>query len=236
MPTPLPEATALFVSQAPLQRGAIAERVRTAAAGLPDGARVLDAGAGDAPYRELFAHCDYLTQDWPSSPHAGGRGADVVADLRDLPLADGEFDFVVCTEVLEHLAEPAEALRELRRVLRPGGGLLITVPFVIELHEEPYDFFRYTPHALRHLLTDAGFEDVAVEPLTGWASTLAHVLRHAAPAMRPTDRPPRRRTRVAGFLLRGIGAGLERVAAVLDDQFDQRRAFPIGWACTAVAA
>ena len=236
MPSPLPEATAQFVSQAPLQRGAIAERVRAAAARLPDGARVLDAGAGEAPYRELFAHCEYLTQDWPSSPHAGGRGADVVADLHDLPLADGEFDFVVCTEVLEHLAEPAQALRELRRVLRRGGGLLITVPFVIELHEEPYDFFRYTPHALRHLLTETGFEEIAVEPLTGWASTLSHVLRHAAPAMRPPDGPPRRRTRVAGFLLRGVGAALERVAAPLDAQFDQRRAFPIGWACTAVAA
>ena len=233
MGSSLPEATERFVSGAPLHRGAIVQRVSTAAAELAPGSRVLDAGAGDAPYRDLFAHCDYLTQDWPSSPHEGGRAADVVADLHNLPLAECSFDFVLCTEVLEHLANPERALRELRRVLRPGGRILITVPFVIELHEEPYDFFRYTPYALRHLLTEARFEGIDVDPLTGWASTLSHVLRHAAPAMRPTDGPPLRRTRVAGFLLRGVARGLERLAPRLDEHLDQRRALPVGWACTA---
>ena len=236
MRPPLPDATERFVSDAPLHRGAIVDRVYGAAARLDPGSRVLDAGAGDAPYRPLFAHCEYRTQDWPSSVHDGARSADVVADLRDLPLDDASFDFVLCTEVLEHVSDPLRALQEIRRVLRPGGSVLITVPFVIELHEEPHDFFRYTPHALRHLLVEAGFDQIVVEPLTGWAGTLSHVLRHAAPAMRPALEPPRTGTRVAGLILRQFGKALESIAPRLDRRLDQRRAFPIGWACTAEAA
>ena len=121
-------------------------------------------GPGKRHTRELFAHCDYVTADWENSPHALASASDIVGSLEALPVAARSFDAVVSTQVLEHVAEPLLVLRELHRVLRPAGKLYLTVPFVGELHEEPHDFFRYTPHGLRHLLTSAGFQVNAINP------------------------------------------------------------------------
>jgi SAM-dependent methyltransferase len=229
--TALPPSLRAFVAEAPVHRRAIAAEVQAMAAATAPGARVLDAGAGDAPYRPLFAHCDYVTHDWAASPHPGARRADLVADLTALPVGDASFDLVLCTEVLEHVPEPAAATAELARVLAPGGGLLLTVPFVIELHEEPYDFFRYTPHGLRHLLEGAGFDAVDVRPLTGWWSTLSHVLRHCGLATR-APQGARRSTRAASLAML-VASDLLRRAAPRLDRLDERRALPIGWVASA---
>lgn len=232
MPT---DALGAFVARSPIQRQPIADAVAAFAAGLPAGTRVLDAGAGDAPYRPLLAHCEHVTQDWPGSEHAGARGSAIVADLHALPVADASFDAVLCTEVLEHVAEPERVVAELRRVLRPGAPLLVTVPFVGELHEEPHDHWRYTSHGLSGLLARGGFEDVEVEPLTGYWSTLAHVLRHAALATTPPGARARPATRIAGSVALVLSALLRRVAGPLDRRADQRRALPIGWVARARA-
>jgi SAM-dependent methyltransferase len=190
---------------------------------------VLDAGAGAAPYRPLFAHCDYVTQDWPGSVHAGARAPDIVADLHRLPVEEASFDAVVCTEVLEHVAEPAVVLAELRRVLRPGGSLLLTVPFVVELHEEPDDHYRYTSHGLRGLLARAGFTDIEVRPSTGWFSTLAQTLRHGGLSTAAPGRRGGPATRVLTLALLAAGSLLGRLAPALDRRLDARRALPLGW-------
>jgi SAM-dependent methyltransferase len=163
------------VGEMPLVRRPILSTVSSFAAELPAGTRVLDAGAGDAPYAELFAHCQYLTADWPQSVHAGGRQADILASLEALPVPDAGFGAVVCTEVLEHIAEPGDVLAELARVLAPGGRLCLTVPFAWPLHEEPFDFYRYTPYALEHLLGKTGFDEVSIEANTGFLVTLAQM-------------------------------------------------------------
>jgi len=229
----LPEPVRAFVAESPIQRAPIAAAVAAEAAAAAPGARVLDAGAGAAPYRPLFAHCDYVALDWPGSVHAGAGGLDVVADLHDLPLADASFDVVVCTEVLEHVAEPAVVLAELRRVLRPGGRLLVTVPFVIELHEEPHDHSRPTSHGLRGLLERSGFAGIEVEASTGWVATLAQTLRHAGPSMLvPGARGPLL-TRALALCLLGAGSLLGRIAPALDRALDRRRALPLGWVARA---
>jgi SAM-dependent methyltransferase len=229
----LPSQVNAFVAESPIQRAPIAEAVAAAAAALPAGARVLDAGAGAAPYRPLFAHCDYVTQDWPATVHSAARAADIVADLHDLPVAEHSFDFVLCTEVLEHVADPGRVLAELHRVLRPGGGLLLTVPFVGELHEEPHDHWRFTSHGLDGLLVRAGFAEARLRPLTGYWSTLAHVMRHGGLATRPVDGRARASTRSLAFALLCLSAVLQRIAPTLD-RFDARRALPVGWTASAV--
>lgn len=227
----LPPSVQAFVAQSPVQRGPIARAVADEAARLPEGARVLDAGAGDAPYAALLAHCDHVTQDWPGSVHEGSKAADVIADLHELPLEGATFDAVLCTEVLEHVAEPERALGEIARVLKPGGRVLVTVPFVTELHEEPHDHYRYTSWGLRGLLRRAGFTDVEVVPSTGWFSTVAQLLRHERVATSPDDGrgDPGLGGRLVGTAMLALGELLRRVSPWLDRHLDRRWALPLGW-------
>jgi SAM-dependent methyltransferase len=217
-----------FVAQAPVERRRILEFVSRAAAQTPGGARVLDAGAGDAPYRELFGGSDYRTVDWAQSPHAGGRSADVVAPLDALPLADASFDVVLCTQVLEHVARPAAVLGELRRVLVPGGRLWVTVPFVGELHEEPHDYWRYTSHGLREVVETAGFAEVTVEPLGGYFTALGTLAWNGGASLGVTAEPRDLPRRALAAALRGAARALSRL-----DRLDRRRALPVGWGCSA---
>ncbi|NKE68735.1 class I SAM-dependent methyltransferase [Ramlibacter sp. RBP-2] len=132
-----------------------------------------DLGAGEAPYREFFTrHSDkYVTVDWSGSQHP--IQADIVADLNEpLPVASGVADTVVSLSVLEHLREPGRMLAEAHRILRPGGAIVLQVPWQWWVHEAPHDFYRYTPYALEHLLRTAGFVDVTVHPQAGFFTTM----------------------------------------------------------------
>lgn len=120
---------------------------------------VMDFGCGSKPYQRLFAHCaSYTGVDLAVSghDHASSR-VDVFYDGRTLPFPDGHFDSIVAFEVLEHVFTPDETLAELLRVLKPGGKLLVSVPFGWNEHEVPYDFARYTSFGLVHILQKAGF-------------------------------------------------------------------------------
>jgi SAM-dependent methyltransferase len=217
-----------FTDALPLERRSILEFVSRCAHELESGARVLDAGAGEAPYRELFGHCEYVTTDWTESVHPRARSADVIASLDDLPIADGSFDAVVCTQVLEHVKDPGRVLSELARVLRPGGRLCLTVPLAWPLHEEPFDFFRYTPHSLAVLLGAAGFVDVDVAPRNGYFATMAQLLGLATDAVGwNDDRGDRMRTRLFDDLRR-VADQLQRF-----DDLDHRQIFPLGYQATA---
>jgi len=89
---------------------------------------------------------------------------DVLGDGAALPFPDRVFDAVVCAELLEHVYDPQRVLAEVARVLRPGGRLLITVPFLVQIHGDPDDFGRYTDSFWRRALADQGFDAIAIEP------------------------------------------------------------------------
>jgi SAM-dependent methyltransferase len=223
---------ARHVREAPIYRRPIVAVLREAARKLPPGTRVLDAGAGKAPYRSLFEHCVYVTADWPGTVHAEALESDVVADLHDLPLDAASFDAVLCTEVLEHVEEPPRVLAELHRVLRSGGTLVATVPFVHGLHEEPYDVARYTNHALHRMLTGAGFDEVVIRPLAGGYSVasaaLLEVLFHSV-VTRVRAGVPRL---IAFRVWRALHLALAFLAAKLD-RYDRPRMLPLGWSVVA---
>jgi SAM-dependent methyltransferase len=229
MPVPRSDALRAFIAESPIERPLVADFVQRAATAIPAGARVLDAGAGEAPYRELFAHTRYVTSDWSLSPHPGARQADVIAPLSELPLEDSSFDHVVCTQVLEHVADPVAVLSELRRVLAPGGSLWLTVPFVGELHEEPHDYFRYTSHGLRSLCERAGLGAVAVEPLSGYWTTLGQMARNCGLATGVAGRRSGLGRRALALVMLGVSRLLPRL-----DRLDRRRALPLGYGCRAL--
>jgi len=140
---------------------------------LAQGARILDAGAGSCPYRALFNHCEYKAQDFASLSDeqlSGGKYGqiDYVCDIASIPVPDASFDAILCSEVLEHLPEPANVIREFARILKPGGKIIITAPLGSGLHQEPYHFYGgYTPFWYEKFLGEAGFEAVSIEENAG---------------------------------------------------------------------
>jgi SAM-dependent methyltransferase len=137
---------------------------------------MLDVGCGTKPYRELFAR--QVTHHWgvdvPFSYH-GNRAIDCFAPSHALPLRSGSVDFVLCTEVLEHVPEPWQAWNEISRVLRPGGVALITTPFIYRFHEMPWDFWRITGPCHRRMAERAGLMIEDIRPRGGYLSVLADV-------------------------------------------------------------
>jgi SAM-dependent methyltransferase len=192
-----------YAVRAPLARW-LAEEAERAARDL--GAfRLLDVGCGEKPYAPLFAGAaEYVGLD--TAAHVD---ADLVGPIEAIPAADAAFDLAICIQVLEHVAGPARGIRELHRVVRPGGRVLLSTHGTIVYHPNPVDLWRWTHEGLERLFAESGdWASVTVTPGAGTASTLAmlnaiyleHVLRRTP--LRP---------------IRGsVVAGLNRAARALD--------------------
>ena len=122
--------------------------------------RLLDIGAGDRWISGAVGpDVEYLALDYPATGRDLYRARpDVFADAHALPFPDASFDAVVCLEVLEHVRDPARVLREIARILRPGGRAWLSMPFLYPLHDAPFDFQRFTEFGLRRDLGTAGLE------------------------------------------------------------------------------
>jgi len=118
---------------------------------------VLDVGCGRKPYQHLTRATRYVGVDIDTPATRALAAADFYYDGRTLPFPDASFDTVLCSQVLEHVFTPEAFLREIHRVLRPGGALLLATPFVWDEHEQPQDFGRYSSFGLKDLLGRAGF-------------------------------------------------------------------------------
>lgn len=121
---------------------------------------VLDFGCGSKPYETLFVNTtSYIGLDIEVSGHSHlNEKIDVFYDGKQVPFNDNYFDNVFCSEVMEHVFNPDESLLEINRVLKPGGKLLLTCPFVWPEHEAPFDYARYSSFGITHLLERNGFE------------------------------------------------------------------------------
>jgi SAM-dependent methyltransferase len=142
--------------------------------------RVLDAGAGMAPFRTLFEHVTYETADFAQVPRKKYSELDHVCDLTSIPVPDGTYDLVLCTQVMEHVPEPETVLREFHRVLKPGGKVFLSAPLFYREHETPYDFHRFTQFAWKRLAERTGFRVKEIKWLEGYYGTLAYQARMGA--------------------------------------------------------
>lgn len=140
--------------------------------------KFLDVGCGTQPYACYFNHlseqhaCDF-------DPQRGN--VDFACPADKIPVPDGTYDSILCTEVLEHTPDPLAVWREFHRILRPGGNVLLSTPMYWPSHEQPYDFTRFPPHGLQYLAEKAGFTVNCLLPRGGVWAFLAQVVLHAIP-------------------------------------------------------
>lgn len=161
--------------------------VRAKAATIPAGSKVLGVGAGTCPYRDFFNHCHYVTHDFGQyegiklggTTEYGKIG--IVSPLENIPVPDDSFDVVLCTEVLEHVPEPIEAIREIARILKPNGKLLLTSPLGSGLYQLPYHFYGgYTPEWYKRFLEEFDIEVSEITPNGGFFKHLAQECARAS--------------------------------------------------------
>lgn len=140
--------------------------------------RLVDLGCGQVPlfgvYRAYVS--DTTCVDWGHSLHQTNH-LDYECDMtRKLPFGAGEYDTIILSDVLEHIPEPRNLWQEMSRILAPGGTLLLNVPFYFRVHEEPYDYYRYTEFALSRFAEQTGFEVLLLEPVGGTPEIFADLL------------------------------------------------------------
>lgn len=135
--------------------------------------RLLDIGAGDQPYGKILpeAVTQYDSLD-VERRHPDQTYVTSAAKMDGVP--DAAYDSAICFSVLEHVPDPWQALGQIQRVLKPGAVLILTVPHLSRLHEEPHDYFRFTHYGLKALLEDSGFEILELEKNGGMLSFLSH--------------------------------------------------------------
>lgn len=131
---------------------------------------LLDVGCGAGPYKQYFTQSNYIGLDYPNYDKdiPPNNALNIAGNVMFLPFKDGSFDGLICTQVLEHVPKPWEAVVQMGRVLKPGGKLLLTVPFFYPLHDEPYDYFRFTSHGVGQLISEAGFKILESIPQKGF--------------------------------------------------------------------
>jgi SAM-dependent methyltransferase len=174
--------------------------------------RVLDLGAGNLAFRTLLKPVadTYLSVDLTPTH----RDLTAVADGSMLPFADHSLDLVLCSAVIEHTEDPEDLLHEIGRVLRPGGDLILTAPFLHQMHGEPHDYWRFTSYGIRVLLDRAGLNFEARQFLVNaYILALTHgllvsVLGGLLLPMRSLEGPL---LKIFGLLTRSI-AWLDRLA------------------------
>jgi SAM-dependent methyltransferase len=158
----------------------IEDAVGTFAQSLNAGARVLDAGAGEGNHKQYFSKQRYCGLDLGVGDQKWDyTRLDVVGDLARLPFDTGTFDAAINIVTLEHVTDPGRVICEIARVLKPGGRLLLIAPLEWEEHQQPHDYYRYTRYALEFLLKQAGFTEIAIEPVGGFFRLLSRRLFNA---------------------------------------------------------
>lgn len=143
---------------------------------IPENSRILDAGAGTQQYRKFCEHLNYVSQDFGEYDGQGDSAGlqmgefdygrlDIVSDITSIPEPDSSFDSIMCVEVLEHLPDPVQAIKEFSRLIKPEGYLILTAPFCSLTHFAPYHFSTgFNRYWYEEHLTVNGFKIIEIVP------------------------------------------------------------------------
>jgi len=194
------------------------------------GEKIIDIGAGELKYKKYFKHCDYKSQDlgvgdsnWDFSQ------IDIKSSAYEIPEKDASFDYVLCTQVLEHLEFPEKAFAEFGRLLKIGGKLILTAPLGFGEHQIPYDFFRYTKNGLKSLGNRSNFKLVYIKPHGGIFINLEYILWKSKDIILPF-----KNIRFMKFLYFLIFFPLKILLGaifIMLDQFDRKKTYTLNYNC-----
>jgi len=141
---------------------------------VSNNSRILDAGAGTQRHRKYCKHLEYVSQDFGEYDGKGDDAAlqtgkfdygklDIVSNITSIPEPNSSFDAIMCIEVLEHLPDPVQAIKEFSRLLKPNGHLIITAPFCSLTHFAPYHFSSgFNKYWYESHLAEYGFKDIKI--------------------------------------------------------------------------
>jgi len=133
--------------------------------------RLLDIGCGHKPYQEMIRCREYIGMEMTDK-----FKPDIVGDVRNMHMFESNtFDSILSNQVLEHIDNVGQALREMQRVLKPGGYCVLTAPFIARLHGLPHDYWRFSISGLRYLLEKSGFKVEVIEAMGGYFTTLYYL-------------------------------------------------------------
>ncbi len=186
--------------------------------------RLLDLGCGTVPFYGMYRNYvhEVICADWPNTLHPSPH-LDLMCDLtRPLPFREGVFDSILLSDVLEHIPNPELLWAEMARVLRPGGVVVLNVPFFYWLHEMPYDFYRYTEFALRRFAENAGLEVVVFQPVGGAFEVMCDLfakLAHGVPLLGAT----------LSICIQAFAKALLRFPLMRDASIKSAKRIPLGY-------
>lgn len=138
---------------------------------------VIDIGGEKFNYRGNFRPPFEQVSEWTTVNIDPNSGADILSSVYNIPLPDAHADIILMTELLEHLREPEAALVEVARLIKPGGRLIATMPFMYQVHGDPDDYYRWTADAMRQKVEEAGLCVTALDPMGGTWSVIYDALR-----------------------------------------------------------
>lgn len=167
-----PNFLSLFINPFFFIRKGLYKKIKLLAPSLKGS--VLDFGCGRKPYQNQFVNAtSYIGVDMQTTGHDHEHSkVDTYYDGKRIPFSDNYFDNIFSSEVFEHVDNLDEIIKELNRVLKNEGKILITVPFVWNEHETPYDFRRFSKYGIEDLLKKSGFSILETHTTTHYAETL----------------------------------------------------------------
>lgn len=171
-----PDLAGIFVNPFFFARKNLYENIKRNAVRIHG--RLLDVGCGKKPYESLFVHAtEYIGMDIENPGHDhSNESIDVFYDGKVFPFPANSFDSVLTNQVFEHVFNPADFMQEVSRVLKPGGYLLLSVPFAWDEHEQPFDFGRYSSFGISHIVNNSGFEIVDFKKSTQGFTAIVQLL------------------------------------------------------------
>jgi predicted SAM-dependent methyltransferase len=186
---------------------------------LPERGRILDVGAGQCEMRRFCEGFDYIALDraigdtrWDYSR------LNVISDVHALPFRTGEFDGAINIWVAEHVRDPLGMAGEMARILKPGGWLMMFVPFVVHEHQAPHDYYRFTRFGAAALLEENGFDQIEVAPDSSTGFAIAYEgIKHLRTMQAAGGLPPEWKQQIVNGL---------RVFELLAQNFSKQRDFP----------